>query len=769
MNFLRFWESGAPLLLLLFATNSALGELAVDCVADLCALPNCSCSSTATPGGLSPDEIPHFVVLSFDDGVTVTNHPFYQELQAHKNPNNCGIEMTFFVSHENSDYTLINDLYRNGHEIAVHSVTHKSDVQFYWRNLTKEGWMAEIEQQKQMLEIYGEIPGSEITDETVGTKPTDAFPGLWVAPMTDLQDNRGIECSMLDACQSAEDELETSSAAVTDLLKRNFRSHYNARTPFGVYTHHSWFYNETRKQGLRDFLEYLTAFPEVYVVSVRQMMEWVRNPVPLADLGDLDSFKCKNTLPNLACAESDNINCHYTEPLPISNAEIYMKICQGPCPKYYPYLNNVDGSKSYPLDGLEMQLKEVAATALVLLLATVAFTTIGQAEGDAPECTATDAQTCNNANCRCSSTDVPGGLNVWEVPQFVLLTFDDTITESMFPEYEALSTLTNPNGCPISMTFFACHEGMDYTLVNRLYRMGHEIASHSVSHNPDVANYWDTISKDQWATEISDMRTMLNLYGKIPTEDIVGFRVPYLEVGGNPMYQALLESGFTYDCSWPTYKYTPWYTDWNGQSYGTLWPYTLDYLSIQEQTAGTRPTDSFPGLWLAPMTSLQDNTGGACPMLDYCLGVGNELDTSGDAVADLLIRNFQSHYYSDRAPFGVYTHPWYFQADTDNGVTAHHDGIRMFMEYLADLPDVYVVSVHQLIQWVQNPVSLANIGSFAPLQCSNTPPDNCPVENQASCYYTAPLPNNNAQAYMKICEGPCPSGYPWTGNPTGQV
>ncbi|KAA0194971.1 hypothetical protein HAZT_HAZT001714 [Hyalella azteca] len=190
---------------------------------------------------------------------------------------------------------------------------------------------------------------------------------MWVSPMTDLQDNRGFECSMLDACQSSpEGELETSSEAVFDLLKRNFRSHYNTRTPFGIYTHHSWFYNETRKDGLRQdrlilpsfwtcgllasllgpcrFLDYLKAFPHVYVVSVRQLLDWVRSPVPLSQLGTMSSFQCGQTLADNC---PDKKNCQYNAPLPISNSEIYMKICNSNCPPNYPYLDNVDGSKPY--------------------------------------------------------------------------------------------------------------------------------------------------------------------------------------------------------------------------------------------------------------------------------------------------------------------------------------------------------------------------------------------------------------------------------------
>jgi len=53
-----------------------------------------------------------------------------------------------------------------------------------------------------------------------------------------------------------EDELDVSANAVADLLKRNFNSHFEKRTPFGIYTHHSWFLtdaedNNVKQQGFK--------------------------------------------------------------------------------------------------------------------------------------------------------------------------------------------------------------------------------------------------------------------------------------------------------------------------------------------------------------------------------------------------------------------------------------------------------------------------------------------------------------------------------------
>uniref|UniRef100_W8BJ25 NodB homology domain-containing protein n=1 Tax=Ceratitis capitata TaxID=7213 RepID=W8BJ25_CERCA len=77
-----------------------------------------------------------------------------------------------------------------------------------------------------------------------------------------------------------------------------------------------------------------------------------------------------------------------------------------------------------------------------------------------------------------------GGLNVIEVPQMVLITFDDAISTLNIDLYEEMfnnQTRFNPNGCPLRATFYVSHEWTDYGMVQNLYSDGHEMASHSVS------------------------------------------------------------------------------------------------------------------------------------------------------------------------------------------------------------------------------------------------------------------------------------------------
>ena len=80
--------------------------------------------SATAPGGLKPQEIPQMVFLTFDDAVADWNYNIYTRILGNRvNPNGCNISMTFYVSHDGTNYQLVNELFNRGNEIASHSVT----------------------------------------------------------------------------------------------------------------------------------------------------------------------------------------------------------------------------------------------------------------------------------------------------------------------------------------------------------------------------------------------------------------------------------------------------------------------------------------------------------------------------------------------------------------------------------------------------------------------------------------------------------------------
>lgn len=65
------------------------------------------------------------VLLTFDDAVNDLNLPYYAELfeRGRVNPNGCPILATFYVSHEWTDYSQVQNLYADGHEMASHTIS----------------------------------------------------------------------------------------------------------------------------------------------------------------------------------------------------------------------------------------------------------------------------------------------------------------------------------------------------------------------------------------------------------------------------------------------------------------------------------------------------------------------------------------------------------------------------------------------------------------------------------------------------------------------
>ncbi|XP_025419158.1 uncharacterized protein LOC112689592 isoform X1 [Sipha flava] len=339
---------------------------------------------------------------------------------------------------------------------------------------------------------------------------------------------------------------------------------------------------------------------------------------------------------------------------------------------------------------------------------------------------------CQLPDCSCGGKEIPGDLAPEETPQIVLLTFDDSVNDLNKGLYTDLfeKGRVNPNGCPISATFYVSHEWTDYSQVQNLYASGHEIASHSVSHS-----FGEQFSQKKWTKEIVGQREILSAYGGVKQEDIRGMRAPFLAVGGNKMFKMLYDSNFTYDSSMPIYENKP-----------PSWPYTLDYKLFHDCMIPPCPTRSYPGVWEVPMVMWQDLNGGRCSMGDAC---SNPPDADG--VSKMLMKNFDRHFTSNRSPFGLFYHAaWFTQPH-------HKEGFIKFLDNIVSMPEVWIVTNWQAIQWVRDPTSISRLQSFTPFHCDlSERPKKC--NNPKVCN----LWHKSGVRYMRTCQ-PCPDVYPWTG------
>jgi hypothetical protein len=303
---------------------------------------------------------------------------------------------------------------------------------------------------------------------------------------------------------------------------------------------------------------------------------------------------------------------------------------------------------------------------------------------------------CSLPFCSCGRT-IPGGLKSIETPQFILLSFDDAVNDLNKDFYNRLfaPNRRNPSGCGIKATFFVSHEWTDYSQVHDLFVKGHEIASHTLTHSWPVG-----FSVEQWAKEVVGMEQSLVNNAKVSPTHVKGMRAPFLKPGGDDMFEMLLSNGFLYDSSLPSNVQSP-----------ALWPYTLDHPIPHSCNVEPCPSSFYPGLWEVPMTYMKDDAGGHCAMLDGCLYP----DDTEMGIRRMLTKNFLRHYTSStKAPMPLFYHAAWFRARPHRERALHN-----FIDDILGLPDVYFVTMQQLLDWVKVPLPVDQVRNS--LSCPATP------------------------------------------------
>ena len=295
------------------------------CGPENCVLPNCYCAGRTAPLAVDTGNIPQMVFLTFDDAVNKDNHKLYRELldSDRTNPNGCPIGATFYVSHEWTDYKLVDQLARNGHEIASHSITHREPISWWstasYREIAREmGGQRKNIADKTVLpysrvkgarmpflelgsdEMYAALrdkgftydsscmsgpynaadwrtpswpytldfgPSLEYCDSAL--RPIGNFSGLWEVPLNRWIGLDGQACPMVDGCTS---QTLSNSKDVLKYFVKNFERYYRkTRAPFGIHLHARWLEKEHHLDGLDKFIRILLQMNDVYLVTVSQV------------------------------------------------------------------------------------------------------------------------------------------------------------------------------------------------------------------------------------------------------------------------------------------------------------------------------------------------------------------------------------------------------------------------------------------------------------------------------------------------------------------
>lgn len=336
-----------------------------------------------------------------------------------------------------------------------------------------------------------------------------------------------------------------------------------------------------------------------------------------------------------------------------------------------------------------------------------------------------------------ASDQPPGGLAPAQVPQFVLLGFDDNPqTEPMAWFVDHVKALRNPAGRGAGVTFDGAlvraiffSNGKywnDRTLISIHHRAqteGHEIANHTHNHFQGGAF---TVSK--WRGEMAACLATFVETG-ISAAGVTGFRTPFLAYNA-ATFEALVHEKFIYDSSIEE-------GDQPGQD-GTnfLWPYTLDAGSpgnAHDNPVGSpKRVGSHPGLWEIPIHVFMIPSDEECarhgvtPGLRARIGAAlkvaygggdgeptekisgldwNVLEAAkcdGPEFLAILKHTLDLRLAGNRAPFMVGAHTALYPANKPDRRKAMED----FIAYALSKPEVRFVTGKQLIEWLRAPQGL---------------------------------------------------------------
>eukprot|EP01084_Bolivina_argentea_P263516 446038_1 len=278
--------------------------------------------SPIPPLAVPLDEIPMFLTITFDDALHEPAHVATQQIFNHKNRNNEQIPLVYYISNEYSDYSKIQQKYLEGCEIAIHTVTHTTNVN---SDITK--WFHEIKQSRQLISTHADIPIEQIVgfrapflqksdimfqvlnglnppflyDSTITSKlnnnffdwpytldkyepeilysvgqgPKQSYPGFWSIPMYTLYSDIQTQQPLNIMDYTGGDYVST-----LNIFKNNFlyRLHTN-KSPMGLYFHSSWLYKESNVNAINDFIDWVLNINNTWIVNNKEIINWINNPI----------------------------------------------------------------------------------------------------------------------------------------------------------------------------------------------------------------------------------------------------------------------------------------------------------------------------------------------------------------------------------------------------------------------------------------------------------------------------------------------------------
>ncbi len=333
----------------------------------------------------------------------------------------------------------------------------------------------------------------------------------------------------------------------------------------------------------------------------------------------------------------------------------------------------------------------------------------------------------------------PGGLAATQVPQFVMIGFDDNPNlEPMEWILDFLAEKRNPAGlgqaatfdnAPVRGAFYSNGRYLDPSLKLREVHLrahdeGHELGNHTYSHHQG-----GEFTVEEWLEEMRQNRRALVKAG-IPATDQIGFRTPFLAYNA-ATFAAIAEFGFVYDTTIEEGNQP----DQDGTNY--LWPYTLDAGSpgnaLSADQGQVERVASHPGVWeiplhqfMVPKDELCEHYGvpaglrqriyhnvkthegwiwnreaGKITGLDWNVLEMAHLD--GPDFLAILKYTLDLRLAGNRAPLMVGGHTQLYPVSKPD----RREAMEAFIDYALSKTEVRLVTPRQVLEWLRKPVALA--------------------------------------------------------------
>jgi len=371
----------------------------------------------------------------------------------------------------------------------------------------------------------------------------------------------------------------------------------------------------------------------------------------------------------------------------------------------------------------------------------------------APKC---DLSQCVLPECFCSpdGTQVPGDLEITQVPQMITLTFNGAVNVDNIGIYQEVfkEERLNPNGCQAKGTFFVSHKYTNYSAVQELHRKGHEIGVFSIT-NKDSPRYWSQGSYDDWLGEMAGARLITERFANITDSTIIGVRAPYLRVGGNTQFEMMSDQFFVYDSSIAA-----------PLGRVPIWPYSLVFRMPHKCHGNAGSCPSRPhAIWEMPINELDrrddptfDERLSGCHLVSSCSNIYDK-----EQFARMIRHNFNRHYITNRAPLSLSFDSAWLQVN--KGFTKAL--VDWMVETLEEHNDVYFLTEIQVLEWIQKPTDINSLRDFQEWK------EKCDVKGQPFCSLPNPCPLTTRELpgetlRLHTCVE-CPNNYPWILDPTG--